>query len=190
MERASYKFNPEDNTPAIIFNTFLFQYTFQEWFAKQTDHHELRPTSAIIHHLSQFFPYKEFCEKNHRELDPKSCAVAYTWYKRQDQLNDAGGAQFRIIGDYQSGEDDGVKLLVFLRKYSRYLIHFGLLFYLLGVQLSKKKVKVLVFLLNMVFHLPSLKQYFMRTGADTLAYVNQAGQFMAGQTNYEKISSA
>lgn len=68
-ERASYKLNAEDPTPAALFNKFLFQYTYPDWFVRVSDHHLLQPTSAIVLHLSQYYPNQDFCRKNHPELD-------------------------------------------------------------------------------------------------------------------------
>ena len=43
--------------------------------------------------------------------------------------------------------------------------------------------------LNIILLIPSLYMPFRRYGPDFTAYVNQAGQFWSGQTNYPKLSS-
>jgi hypothetical protein len=99
------------------------------------------PTSPTIHHLTSFYPYKEFCEKNHKDLDPTSCAVAYTWYKQQPrkfQMN-ALNAPFRILSDYIDKED-ALKPLLIMRNWNRQWIHVGLLFYMLGIKFNKGMV--------------------------------------------------
>jgi len=44
-------------------------------------------------------------------------------------------------------------------------------------------------IINFILMIPSLWMPFRRYGPDYTAYVNQAGQFVSGQTNYVQISS-
>jgi hypothetical protein len=45
------------------------------------------------------------------------------------------------------------------------------------------------FLINLGFYAPLIFKKFKRYGPDTTAYINQAGQFALGQTNYFLLSS-
>ena len=46
-----------------------------------------------------------------------------------------------------------------------------------------------VFLMSMYFFSFDYKIWQPRFGVDTTAYINQAGQFISGQTDYSQISS-
>jgi hypothetical protein len=72
-------------------------------------------------------------------------------------------------------KEEAKEPLLKMRGYSRYLIHIGLLFYMLGIKINKSVMLPFLFLANLAMHAPSLSQYFQRLGADTSAYVNQAG---------------
>ena len=66
----------------------------------------------------------------------------------------------------------------------------GLLMYMMGVQVDKKVMVSLMVAINVIMYVPEFYKPFGRLGPDTTAYINQAGQFMSGQTNYEQLSSA
>ena len=141
-----------------------------------------------MHHISQFFLYKNYCHANRPELDATKCAIAYAFYKRHDDFNQLASAK-RIIGEFKS-RDQGTKLIWQMRNSSKNLIHVGLFFYALGIKFNKRLLMLIIFMLNVYQHMPTLYSYFERVGIDTTAYVNQAGQFISGQLEFDKISSA
>lgn len=110
----------------------------------------MRVTSALVHHISQYYPYKEYCEQHHKDIDPTSCAIAYTWYKPNDRFKligkqnlDLGNTLFiqrqYILFDYLDPELDQ-KIVSFLTDFSRYIMHLGLFFYMLGIKFNKRRL--------------------------------------------------
>ena len=53
--------------------------------------------------------------------------------------------------------------------------------------LPKKRLIAFCFGMNVVLHLPSLFVIYVRTGMDTSAYLNQAGQWLSGQSDYRGL---
>ena len=79
--------------------------------------------------------------------------------------------------------------LWWLRGIAKVILYAGLLLFLLEIRLPKSGLLTFTFLANTILLVPSLWMPFHRYGPDFTAYVNQAGQFWAGQTNFLKISS-
>lgn len=63
----------------------------------------------------------------------------------------------------------------------------GLYLYSYGEVLPRNLFIAICFLLNVLLHVPSFYITITRTGMDTTAYLNQAGQWIAGQTDYRKL---
>jgi hypothetical protein len=79
--------------------------------------------------------------------------------------------------------------MVYLRWFARQIANAGLFFNIMGINLNRKFVIATMCIGNVIMMTPSLWMPFRRYGPDYTAYINQAGQFVAGQTNYVKISS-
>ena len=130
--------NPEGlNTKSRLVNRWLQQYLVESWFVTMQDHQSFKPLSPILHHLSQYYPYRDHCQKFHPELDLESCAIAFTFFKDQGAFEEIHGKSvvkyFGYSDIYLSDAMEGL-----LRTGSRYFAHVGLLFYLLGIQVNQK----------------------------------------------------
>mmetsp|Transcript_1105 Transcript_1105/g.2031 ORF Transcript_1105/g.2031 Transcript_1105/m.2031 type:complete len:171 (+) Transcript_1105:1124-1636(+) len=90
--------------------------------------------------------------------------------------------------DYSDSERQK-RPLFFFRDASRCVLYLGLFLQLMGIQLNKYLVIFLVATMDSLFFGASLLMPFERYGPDTTAYINQAAQFVAGQSNYRMISS-
>lgn len=113
--------------------------------------------------------------------------MAYLFLKPKDDFDKIMDFD-RTYFDY-SDEELQKKPLVWLRTYTRYVLHFGLLLYILEINFSKSILLFLVFAMNVLLQMTSFYMPFRRYGPDTTAYTNQAAQFWSGQTDYNKISS-
>jgi len=79
--------------------------------------------------------------------------------------------------------------MIKLRLIGKWILYFGLLLFLLEIQIEKNVMIWSMCILNFILLIPSLWMPFRRYGPDFTAYLNQAGQFVAGQTDYLRISS-
>ena len=63
----------------------------------------------------------------------------------------------------------------------------GILFYIFKVQVDKKVLLMLFFVLNLILQMPNLFLMHQKFGIDFKAYINQAGQVWNGQRDYDKL---
>lgn len=78
----------------------------------------------------------------------------------------------------------------YLNEASLTLMVVGVALYFLEINIPAGYLQTLLFLLNILLHLPSLwKNINIPYGIDYTAYINQAAQFANGQTDYTQISS-
>ena len=75
-----------------------------------------------------------------------------------------------------------------LTKFSTFISYFGIFLFLMKINLNQKFLVYLSFFGNLIMS-SMIFALNRRFGADTTAYINQAGQFASGQTNYSMISS-
>lgn len=159
----------------------------ESWFGRRAVHHEMSMISPIMHWVSTYYPFKDHCEKNYPSNDPSRCAFVHVYAKKHNDYNSIMDWD-RTYFDY-SDEEAQKKPLIYQRNYTRYFLHFGLLLYLLGIKVNRSLMIWTVFLVNLALQCGSLYMPFRRFGPDTTAYINQAGQFISGQTDYSQISS-
>ena len=86
--------------------------------------------------------------------DPLMCAMVYSMTKQMKDFDYVKGWGV-LYFDY-SNEEIGSMPLVWSRQFSRYILHLGLFFYLLGFKINKTLMISLVFLLNTCLHMLKL----------------------------------
>lgn len=55
--------------------------------------------------------------------------------------------------------------------------------------MPKGQLIAVCFFVNILLHIPSFYIVITRTGMDTTAYLNQAGAWLAGQTDYKSLNT-
>jgi len=117
-----------------------------KWWARRALHHEMHGVSALMHWMSTYYPFKDYCKQNHPDSDPSRCAYVYMFAKKHhdfDRVMDFDRGYF----DYTDEEAHKAPLWK-LRNNSKYFLHFGLLLFLLGIKVNKTMMLTLVFFGN------------------------------------------
>jgi hypothetical protein len=113
--------------------------------------------------------------------------MVYSLLKKHDDFDRIMDFDRSYFGAHDNSETK--EPLKILRTTARKILYFGLLLQMLGIQLNKNSMLALMCIGNIILMVPSLWMPFRRYGPDYTAYINQAGQFASGQTNYLRLSS-
>lgn len=115
------------------------EYLTKDWFLRMCDHHELKVVSSLLHHLSSFTAYKEYCRGKDSSIDPILCAAAHIFMKKQwefDVYNDKRG---KPILDHDSKVVSEIQVIHWIHEAKRYVPkveNLGILFFMLGVRID------------------------------------------------------
>ena len=84
-----------------------------------------------MHFLSTFESYKEWCSKHHPQIDSTKCAMVYQFMKSKDDYDRIDGVDLNYVS-YIDGKIT-TEPVERTRRYSNYLLHFGLLLHILKI---------------------------------------------------------
>jgi len=146
--------------------------------------------SPFLHFLSAHHGYEDLCRAEYPDFNDNEihrCSMVYSYFKRHDDYDRIMDFDRSFFGYHDDIEQKDP--MIKLRLIGKWILYFGLLLYLLEIQIEKNVMIWSMCVLNFILLLPSLWMPFRRYGPDFTAYVNQAGQFLAGQTDYLRISS-
>lgn len=124
----------------------LAEINTEKWWARRALHHEMHVVSPLMHWVSTFYAFKDQCKRDHPDIDPSRCANVYTFAKKHhdfDRVMDWDRGYF----DYTNEEWHKVPL-IWLRTYTRYFLHFGLLLYMLGIKINQTFMLTLILVAN------------------------------------------
>ena len=76
----------------------------EKYYFGTSNHHERRFFSPILHHLINYYPYKDWCERHHPERDPVKCATSYLFLKGNVDRMDRRGNSLTEYSDSRLGE--------------------------------------------------------------------------------------
>lgn len=146
-----------------------------------TEHRDIKVVSPVVHLLSSFFPLRDWCQVNHKTWNSDRCAIFYSFL--HDHL------AFDDYGESRNGSQADCKVQVYYNFHQQYTWLSGLIecclwgagygILALGVGLSTASKKAftcnqmvaIVFVGNVLLHLPGLLKVNYRQGIDYSAYI-------------------
>lgn len=158
--------NIQDNmtaTEAIENLNEKFQEGFEGYWP--AEHRDIKIASPAVHLLSSYFPLRDWCRVNHKTWNPDRCAIFYSFFHDHVAFDD--------YGESRNGSQADCKVQIYYNFHLQYawlsaLIEYGLwaagyLVLLVGFAasgstraLSSNRMVALVFIGNVILHLPSL----------------------------------
>lgn len=167
----------------------LQDFKTEKYYFGNANHHERKFFGPVLHHLINYYPYKNWCERHYPERDPVKCTTGFLFLKNNlDEMYSRPNA-FTEYSDPRLGDQ--------IKDRWQYLLNQGfyvaLFLYIMKIDVVKREnMPAAVFLANIAvqsrFFLSPMFPDF-RFGPDTTAYLTQGAEFWHGQTDYKKISS-
>ena len=151
-------------------------------------HMDLNFISPFVHQIVYHYAYEQSCRENHPEYaDVFKCAREYSFLKKHDdydRIMDFDRSYFGHHSKYWTEQP-----LWILRDIAKHILYIGLFLHMLKIRIPQTTMISIMCIGNVILMIPSLWMPFRRFGPDYTAYLSQASQFWAGQTNQMQISS-
>jgi hypothetical protein len=156
--------------------------------------------SPVLHILSSHHAYQDMCKELHPGIDAHRCALVYAFALKHDDYDVfwhpvkpwIGGSPFEaefVYWGFWGTAELHYHIFLVLKILGWIILAYGALDFYVSPVWPPWRVYTGCFIVNMVLHLPSMAIVQKRHGVDHTAYLNQAGQVVAGQRDYRLLDT-